>query len=111
MGLKTTNYQVKAFNTTLPTAYAYVTKCETDRTKGRATIGVFATREDAENPKITPYEQHSVEFTIDRAENDRATAYVAAKSPRLKYVRDETTGIIKQALVDGPFAGCVDDIV
>ena len=82
MALKKSNYYVKSLGMTLPQAVALITTCKSDRENGTATIGVFASRENALNKDIQPFETVTVNFKVDRNENDRATAYHTAKTPK-----------------------------
>ena len=111
MGLKTTNYKVEKFNHTLEEAYAYIIDCTSDRIRGQATIGIFASREDAENPAIEPYEAKKIKFIVDRSKNDRETAYNTAKSQYLTPYFNPKTGKVEQMLVDNYFVGWQDDIL
>ena len=110
MGLKTTNYKVEKLNLLLPQAYAYIIKCEANRTKGEAILGIFASREDAENPNIEPYETKKISFLVDRDKNDRISAYIQAKGQSYKPHFNTSTMLVELTLYNEYFYGWEDDI-
>ena len=110
MGLKTTNYKVEKFNHILEEAYAYIIDCSSDRINGQAIIGIFASREDAENPAIEPYETKKINFTVDRTKNDRETAYNVAKGQSYKPHFNTSTMLVELTPFNEYFYGWEDDI-
>lgn len=110
MALKKTNYYVKSLGMTLPQAIAFVTNCKTDRENGVATIGVFASRENALDKSIQPFETVNVSFKVDRNENDRSTAYRTAKTPKV-YEWVNGNGEKRVETISALFEGWEDDIV
>lgn len=110
MALKKSNYYVKSLGMTLPQAVALITTCKSDRENGTATIGVFASRENALNKDIQPFETVTVGFKVDRTENDRATAYHTAKTPK-SYEWVNANGEKRFETIHAPFEGWEDDIV
>lgn len=84
MGLKTTNYEVKDKGIILPEAYALIRDIEINGDLGIATIVVQQSRELAVNK--APFEEHTIQFKVNRNENPYETAYAKAKA---KIVRNE----------------------
>jgi hypothetical protein len=104
MGFKTTNYQLKGRNTVLPQAYAVIRKTVTDGEKGYAIIGIDETRELASNPLVKPLEQVRVDFDVNRNQNDRVTAYLAAVADIEKEKINDETHKLEKVIVKGLFA-------
>lgn len=111
MGFKKVNHFVKKHNLVLPEAHAYIIECKSGRESGYAVIGVFNNRQDAENPKIEPYETKRVDFSINRKENDRSTAYQIAKQPKIGKIWNENTNKLEDCVIDEMFSDWQDDIV
>lgn len=78
MGLKTTNYEVKAFGLILPEAYALIKEILTDGTNAKSIFHVQQSRDACENSK--PLEAVEVNFTFNKDLPLHEQAYVAAKS-------------------------------
>lgn len=78
MGLKTTNYEVKALGQTLPTAYALLDSISQQKNSVLATFGIYTNRENAS--KYKPIEMKKIHFTWDRKSNIAEQAYLLAKS-------------------------------
>lgn len=111
MGFKTKNYEVKSMGVVLPEAYAIIRETATNGVKGYAKLAIHSTREMASNKNIKPYEEIRIDFTVNRNENDRITAYKAAKSSILSSILNEHTGVYEDAIIDMPFKNWEDDIV
>ena len=110
MGLKTTNYEVKAMREVLENAYAYIRKITVDEYgKGYAQIAIHRTRELAADPTVKPYEIKEIKFNCVRTQNDRVTAYQVAKEATI--VSKWVDGKLKDVRVLGPFAEWDDDNV
>lgn len=111
MALKKINYYVERKNMVLPEAYAYIIECHAGRKNGYAVFGVFANRQDAENPAIEPHEKKRIDFNVIRTENAFITAYGEAKKARYEKVMNGN-GEYEDILVDKRFSdGWKDDIV
>ena len=113
MGLKTTNYTVKKLGIKLPEAYAIVKDLTVRGQHGHATIAVQSSRENAEKVvtgKMAALEEHRIDFTVNRDENDRATAYAKAKSQKEVQRFNEERNELETVLVNEPFYGWIDDI-
>ena len=112
MGLKTTNYEVKKRGRILPEAYAIVKDLTVRGNKGYAIIAVQSSRENAEKVitgEMLPEEEHRIDFTVNRDENDRATAYAKAKSQKEVKQFNEETHKLETVTVNEPFYGWEDD--
>lgn len=110
MGLKTTNYEVKALGITIPEAYAVVKAIKAERGNGVATIGVSTTRENAISKQ--PLETKEIQFSYDiDADNPVAKAYEAAKAQKTVKRFDRETKEMADVVVNMPFYGWTDDIV
>lgn len=113
MGLKTTNYEVKKLGITLPEAYAIVKDLTVRGDRGYAIIAVQSSRENAEKVvtgEMSALEEHRIDFTVNRDENDRATAYAKAKSQREQYQFNDETQKFEMVMVNEPFYGWEDCI-
>ena len=114
MGLKTKNYEVKKLGITLPEAYAIVKDLTVRGKSGYAVIAVQSSRENAEkvvDGTMSALEEHRIDFTVNRDENDRATAYAKAKSQKEVTQFNEETMKLETVTVNEPFYGWEDDIV
>ena len=114
MGLKTKNYEVKKLGITLPEAYAIVKDLTVRGKSGYAVIAVQSSRENAEkvvDGTMSALEEHRIDFTVNRDENDRATAYAKAKGQREVTRFNEGTNRMETVTVNEPFYGWEDDIV
>lgn len=124
MGLKTTNYEIKRMDITVPTAYAMIENLEVRGDRGRAEFVIRSARQPA---KMNCYGRVRVEFEVDRNESPYVTAYKAAKAthtkmvrnPDMKYITDERGRKVRdpetpekiEVTVPGPFTGWEDDII
>ena len=109
MGLKTTNYEVKAMKTVLPEAYAYIRETRVSGDYGTAIFAVHKNRELAQDKTVRPYEEIRVTFKVDRTKNDRETAYNTAKS-QMPVKEWGEHGEEEEVLRKMPFYGWEDDI-
>ena len=120
MGLKTTNYEIKKLNITLPQAYAMVKNLHVFGESGYAEIIVQTSRENADKcvkGHLNALEQKRVDFIVkNRDGNDRATAYEAAKQKKTRMEQngelDENGMPIEvEVVIDEQFFGWENDIV
>lgn len=110
MGLIKKDFVLKEYgNLVLPNAYAFITDCVTNRATGYATIGIFLSRESALNG-AKPFTTVNVEFTVDRNENDRKTAYKQAKEPIFVGQRWTDEKTLENVYKDSIFKDWEDDI-
>ena len=113
MGLKTKNYVAKKLGMTLPEAYAIVKDLTVKGTSGYAIIAVQTSRENADKVikgELNALEEVRVDFIVNRDDNDRATAYVAAKSQKTNKRWNPETKQMEDVTVNMPFYGWKDDI-
>lgn len=109
MGLKTTNYEVKALGITLPEAYAIIRNIRCDGERANVTFAIQSTRAAALEKK--PIETKMVSFVWDRSRDIAEQAYEAAKSKRTETVKDTFLGKTEEKTVYGCLYGWQDDIV
>ena len=113
MGLKTKNYEVKKLGIVLPEAYAMVKDLVVQGHTGYANIIVQSSRENAQkvvDGTMSALEEVRVDFTVNRDENDRATAYAVAKSYRQEKRFNAKSMKTEDVMIYMPFVGWEDDI-
>jgi hypothetical protein len=91
--LKTTNFEVKHGDIvveTLPEAYGIIRRLVVgNNDMACAYIGVYRSKELARNHReVPPIIEKRIDFKSDRTANDRATAYIAAKTPYIEKEHD-----------------------
>ena len=114
MGLKTTNYFIKDLGLLLPEAYALIKDINVSGNYGQATFITQSSRENAEQVldggKMRALETTTIDFIVNRNENDRVTAYHKAKE-----LIQETivlpNGEFDTIWINGPFTGWEDDLI
>lgn len=114
MGLKIKNYEVKKLGIIIPEAYAIVKDLTVRGSNGFAIIAVQSTRENALkciSGSMQALEEVRVDFIVNRDENDRATAYKAAKSQINAKVYNRDTGKLEDTFINMPFYGWEDDYI
>lgn len=109
MGLKTTNYEVKAKRHVLPQAYAVIGRLgEIDeRGNGYAIMHIQTTRDNALHAE--PFETKRVDFVWDRKKSIAECIYEAAKVERTARRMNRETRKIEEVVVDTMFSGWEDD--
>lgn len=110
MGLKTTNYEVKAKRHVLPEAYAVIGKVEIDEYgSGYAIMHIQATRENALGAE--PFETKRVDFFWDRKQDIAEAIYEAAKQAKIMRKLNIETRKMEEVVIDPMFSDWKDDIV
>lgn len=111
MGLKTTNYEVKAKRHILPEAYAIIGRVgEIDEHgSGYAIMHIQATRENALSAE--PFETKRVDFVWDRKKSIAECIYEAAKVEKTARRINRETQKMETIVIDPMFSGWDDDIV
>ena len=107
MGLKTTNYEIKKFGITLPTAYAKISDIELK--KGRATFVIQSSRENTDT--LAPIETITIPVDFKRTENPFETAYKAVKGVKEVEFYNDESGEVETQSIPQPFNGWEDDII
>jgi hypothetical protein len=96
---------------TLPEAHAIIRSLKVDENgQGVATLAVHINREMAINPRIRPFHEEKVYFTVDRNESPYITAYRQAKTIQKMPTYDMETGLPKEVDVKPFFYGWEDVI-
>ena len=111
MGLKTTNYEVKAKRHILPEAYAVIGKIGTidERGNGYAIMHIQATRDNALHAE--PFETKRVDVVWDRKRSIAECIYEAAKRERTTRRLNRETYKMEEVVIDTMFKDWEDDIV
>lgn len=111
MGLKTTNYEVKAKRHILPKAYAVIGKVGeiNEHGSGYAEMHIQATRENA--LKLQPIDTKRVDFVWDRKRSIAECIYDAAKKEKTTRRRNRETHKMEEIVIDTMFKDWTDDIV
>lgn len=111
MGLKTTNYEIKAKRHILPEAYAVIGRVgEIDEHgNGYAIMHIQSTRENALN--ADPFETKRVDFVWDRKSDIASTIYESAKVPKYTRRINAETHKIEMVITDPMFKDWDNDIV
>ena len=111
MGLKTTNYEVKAKRHILPEAYAVIGRVGeiNEHGSGYAIMYIQATRENALNAE--PFETKRVDFIWDRKRSIAECIYEAAKVEKSARRMNRETRKMEEVVIDHMFKDWEDDIV
>ena len=111
MGLKTTNYEVKAMKEVLPEAYAVIRSLKVEENgQGVAKIAIHRTRELALDANVKPFHEELIYFTSDRKVNDRETVYRKATTSVIEKRYNFETQKLEDVEVKPYFYGWDNDI-